>query len=336
MTSAQSPFQPGRYVIESLRTGDGVILDLQSGNFFQLNRSAVAVCGALLASETTDGAVERLTRDLRISREQAEKLVASTQTLLAQPGIRAPVSSSLEYVQEAEDLCSFGEAGKRLFSIHLRERSLELCAPLDSLQSPLLFYVRAILPKLLALVDVPILHGAACRTRDSFVAFCGLSGAGKTTTALAFREAGATLISEDLLVLSVGDSSVEVYEDGEKLARAWAADAAIQLSRRGRTDFSELTSARHGPRIALRTIWFLEAARRSGERFVLQPLSALEGMLLLLGNGFLATADPIRWREFLRRSVVIAESTTIRALTAPAGLAGLAAAADRYIANWAS
>ncbi|HXJ21145.1 MAG TPA: PqqD family protein [Polyangia bacterium] len=319
-----------------MKSGDGVIVDLESGNFFRLNQSAVTACRELLACKTTLEAVERLADHLHIPLEQAESFIASVQTLLVQAGIRSPAASPLRYTHETEDLCTFSENDKRIFSIHLREKSLELCASPGDLRAPLVFYVRAVLPKLLALNGVPILHGAACRTSDSFVAFCGVSGAGKTTTALSFRDAGASVLSEDLLVLSVGQAAVEVHEDGERTARAWAAEAAEHLSKQRRIGFSDLAAVTGGTTRPLTTIWFLEATRRSGDRFLLHPLSPLEGLLLLLGNGFLASVDPIQWRGFLHRSVLIAESTTMRALTAPAGLENLAAAARAYSLNSAS
>jgi hypothetical protein len=336
MTATQPLLRRDRYALESLKSGDGVIVDLESGNFFRLNPSAVTACRALLACETTAEAVERLAGHLRIPVEQAESFIAPVRMLLTQAGIRALAPNPLEYTHETEDLCTFSEDGKRIFSIHLPDKSLELCASPGDLQAPLVFYVRAILPKLLALNGVPILHGAACRTPDSFVAFCGLSGAGKTTTALSFRDAGASVVSEDLLLLSVGETSVAVYEDGERTARAWATEAAERLNNKNRIGFAELGAVVRGPTRTLTTIWFLEATRRSGDRFMLQPLSTLEGLLLLLGNGFLATVDPIQWRAFFHRSVLIAESTTMRALTTPAGLQNLTAAARAYSLNSAS
>jgi hypothetical protein len=239
----------------------------------------------------------------------------------------------LEYTHATEDLCTFSENKKLIFSIHVRDKSLELCASPATLQAPLVFYVRAIVPKLLALNDVPILHGAACRAPGSFVAFCGISGAGKTTTALSFRAAGATVVSEDLLVLSIGEAAVEVYETGEKAARDWAASAANRILEQKRIGFAELSAVSRGPCRALTRIWFLDATRRSGDRFTLQALSPIDGLLLLLGNGFLATADPIRWRAFLRRCALIAKSTPMMAVTPPVGLDSLADAARDYSLN---
>jgi hypothetical protein len=325
-----------RYAIESLSSGDGVLVDLQTGNFFRLNSSAVAACRALAAAATLDEAIDRLAAEVGASSDRAADFMTSIRHLLAQPGIRVPAPGPYHYAHETEDLCTFSQDSRRIFAIHRRQKTVELCISPSSLGGPLDFYVRAILPKLLALLDVPILHGAACCMGESFVAFCGLSGAGKTTTARAFRDAGARIVSEDLLVLSLGHKAVEVFEDGERLARAWVADAAVTFSDRGEVDYSELAAAVRGAKTALATIWFLDEGRRLGDRFDLRPLTPIDGLLLLLGNGFLATAEAASWRAFLRRSAQIAESARMSAATVPAGLQNLATAATDYKRNSAA
>ena len=77
-------------------------------------------------------------------------------------------------------------------------------------------------------------------------------------------------------------------------------------------------------------------SRRAGNGVGLKPLSIGDGVLALLGNGFLATSSPQHWRAFLRRSRLIAERTNLFEATMPYGLDQLAEAARRYIVNSAS
>ena len=62
-------------------------------------------------------------------------------------------------------------------------------------------HLRSVVPKLLALRGIRVLHASAVEIDGSLLVFSGQSGAGKTTSAKAFAQAGARLVSEDLLVL---------------------------------------------------------------------------------------------------------------------------------------
>jgi hypothetical protein len=169
------------------------------------------------------------------------------------------------------------------------------------------------------------------------VAFAGLSGAGKTTTARAFAAAGATLVSEDLVVLSPEDRpNVILAAEGE--VHRWANLLAEQLiahpSKAVRPgalgDFSDSATG------SLDQILILDRAERRGTDFQTARLSPPDALISLLPHDFLGAIEPSRWRDFFGRAVDLVASVDLRKASAPDGLDLLAAAAARYISRMAS
>ena len=230
------------------------------------------------------------------------------------------------------------EAGREIVVIDENTQCIELRAKLAELRAPLARYLRAVVPKLLALSHVPVLHASAFSVHGRLTAISGRSGAGKTTTALAFQKAGASLLSEDLLVLRVLDHKVAVYEDGEQLARQWANTTAQTLANdpTAAVHYVSLKAVEQGELLPLESIWFIAAERRSGLQISLRPLAATDRTVALLGSGFLASSAADHWREFVRRGAEIAQRVGAAEAITPNGLPELEAAAKLYIVNSAS
>jgi hypothetical protein len=205
----------------------------------------------------------------------------------------------------------------------------------SDLSNPLALYLQALVPKLLAVLEIPVLHAAACQIGDSSLAFSGKSGAGKTTTARAFERMGTHLLSEDLVILSLSSGTPAMYAKGEWFAREWASRVAqiLENTPELEIDFTDLSDCRQGAEIPLETMWFIDVRRRSSNEIGLRQLSASDGSLALLSNGMLATFHGHHWRDFLRRSRFIAERTRLSEATMPDGIRYLDAAAARYILN---
>ena len=239
---------PDRFAVASFSDGVGVLIDLTTGGYFRLNSSAVVICDVLQAGGTADEAIDRIVRRMRVTEADAKRLVATVQDNLSQPVPRHPPASALTYARHPDGSWVLEEDGHTDLSIADERRQIELRASLSQLRAPLLFYLQALVPKLLALLDVPVLHAAACRIGDRHIAFSGKSGAGKTTTALTFERAGAHLVSEDLLVLSVTDQKVAIHLGGERYARDWARVVAPILEKDAKQviDFGILADARTG------------------------------------------------------------------------------------------
>ena len=72
-----------RFLLARYATG-GVIVDLESGNYYRINDSAALVCGALLGPDPET----QVSKSLGISRSDAESLVAEVRLGLSGPPIR--------------------------------------------------------------------------------------------------------------------------------------------------------------------------------------------------------------------------------------------------------
>lgn len=324
-----------RYLLHALPDGDGVLVDLETGQYFKLNRGAVALWETALSyPANTALAAERL----NISVTEAGRLLAEMKERLARPVVPQKPPGPITYTRLPDGSWALEDDGLPIFSIANEGYVLRFCAAGSDLKSPMALYLQAMVPKLLARLSVPVLHAAACQIGGKYVAFSGASGAGKTTTAHAFRRAGASLASEDLLVLSLDGELPAIFLRGEKFARDWAHEMVSTFQRHPESavNYEGLAEAQKGDTVPLAAIWFLAADRRSSEEIRQRPLSISDGLLALLGNGLLATSHVAHWQDFFRRSVRIAERIPISEATMPAGLESLHASARRYIANSAS
>jgi Coenzyme PQQ synthesis protein D (PqqD) len=326
-----------RYALEVIdETGEGVLVDLETGSFFHLNASAALVC-QLLSERTATDVVERLAERLKISSSAAAALVASVSDGLARPpGAPAPLDMFV-YRAEGGGHYALDQGDRRVFTIDSGAGTFRAYGSFRD-EPTLAEYVRALVPKLLVLLGKPILHAAACRIGSRTIAVCGRSGAGKTTTARAFERAGAGLLSEDLLILSSGDDRPTVYVEGERAAREWCRAAARNFTRApgSALAYESLRDVGSGATIPLDALWFVDSERRVGDELVLEAVSKARAATLLLGNGFLATSDAPTWRRFLVRAAHIARRVPVYEATTPAGLDPLAAAVRAYAENSAS
>ncbi len=278
-----SPFRD-RFAIEPIGD-DGVLIDLLTGSFFHVNRTATLACLALRESASRADAVAHLASSMALATDAAAALLDQVRSQLAEPGVRTDATGPFRYCRH-EHGYALEQNDRVVLTTDRSGRELRLVARPDTLTFKMLDYLRAMTPKLLHLRGATVLHAAACELPEGLTAFSGPSGAGKTTTARAFTGAGAQLISEDLLVLAA-DSTATVVAGGEKRAHDWAATAADALTadpERG-LDCGALDDvALAGPEVPLAAIWFVDSARRNGDDFRQRTLTAIDGALALLGN----------------------------------------------------
>lgn len=325
-----------RYAVEWM-SGGGLLVDLMSGSYFRLNPSAAEICRAILDGTSTAEVVEDIARRLRVALQEAEGLLRSLETALKTPTVREEPIGPFRYVRQV-DSYDLMERGRAILTVDAKGRSLRLRSSLADLNYPLVDYLRALTPKILRLRGIPVLHASACILADgALTGFSGKSGAGKTTTAQAFQAAGAHLVSEDLVVLSAtGD--VVAYRNGEEIVHGWSARTAGVLLNRPESVIGceELATAAEGAAMPLRTVWFVDSARREGAGFQLRRLPTVDGFIALLGQSFLAAADAESLQGHLAHTRRLAEAVTLLEATAPDGLENLVRAAANQSANSAS
>jgi hypothetical protein len=326
------------YALTELSDGRGVILNLRTGSYFKVNRAACLVFRVLVDEESSSVGVGEIATKLNVPHETAAQIRDSVLAGLLREAPRHTPSDSFVYDRVTDGLYALKEENRTIFLIDEERHTFSLHESLDRLRAPLVGYVRALLPKLLSLLGLRVIHAGCCRTARGTLAFTGKSGAGKTTTARAFERAGATLISEDLLVLQFSGNSVHICLDAEPLARRWSDRWAASLTAKAtqKTDYSVLLNVQSAPTALLNELWFIAADHRQGSSFDLVPIGPLEGLLALMGNGFLGSERADLWRTFLETSGTIAEAVRLTAVRMPDGLAHLQSAAESYMANSAS
>jgi hypothetical protein len=326
-----------RYAVECLPRG-GVAVDLVHGGYFQLNETAALACAIM--SEATDelGAETALAERMGVAEVDARSIIAHVLRNLSDPTPREEPVGPFRYKLEINGY-GLWDREHLVLQIDVENRVMRLRTPSPSYA--ILDCVRAVAPKLLCLSGVTVMHASACVVGHSVLGFSGRSGAGKTTTVRAFTTAGASLVSEDLLILAGHDPSPSFYAQGERKVHAWTNEVADRLAADPEVpvSYTDLISAANGPRQRLDELWFLSSERRAaGSRtFQRRPLDAIEGTLSLLRNTFLGEADGGSWRRHLRASRYLAEQVSLFETTPPEGLVALTgAAADVYTTKSAS
>ncbi len=323
-----------RFLLARYTTG-GVVVDLESGNYYQVNSSAALVCDALRAGGDVEG---RVAAELGVPREEAAGIVAEVASGLALPAVRStPQGSYHFYPAVGGYVLRHGE--RTVLEVDGASLGIRLPAGDESpLETQLELYVRALAPKLLFHRKVTVLHASACVVAGKLIAFAGLSGAGKTTTARAFNRAGARLVSEDLVVLVPEARRPEVLTAAEPFIQEWARRTSVQLLSEPRRSVSSgsLQHVLDGPTAPLNQVLFVDKSRRTGAEFATCELTEPDALTLLLAHNFLGAVEPETWKRYFSGAVELLRIVDFREASTPDGLDRLAPAAIRYISRTAS
>jgi hypothetical protein len=315
-----------------------VLVDLRTGAYFQLNRSALAVFRAVQQTRDRSAAASRISEALGLSIDDA---LAAADDLVAGLSAAPPRHRQQERFEYAVGPTGYDLLYGDRAVLHLATDGKSVVLPtVVSDDAPSVGErLRAAAPKLLSLQGVRVLHAAACEVGDGLLGFSGLSGAGKTTTARAFAALGPRLVSEDIVVISPhrGDI-VEAYLDAEPATRDWARRRGDAGARAGAViacaDLASIVA--NGPTRRLERVLFLDRTRRSGLTIRTRRLSAPEALLALMTSNFLASADAGAWRHYLAEWTPIAQAIEALEATVPPTLDLLGAAMRAYSDSAAS
>ena len=138
-------------------------------------------------------------------------------------------------------------------------------------------FVTTVQPLVLHLLGFEALHASAVGTVDGIVAFCGMSGTGKSTVAYGLTRRGLSPWADDVVVIDAEDGSADV--ECLRLTHR----ARVPLATReffGVVGDERSDDGEAGERIALRGIVVLER-RRAGHHKIkrLQPVDALSAAM---------------------------------------------------------
>jgi hypothetical protein len=323
-----------RFLLARYATG-GVVVDLESGNYYRLNPSATLVCEAM--REGGD-ATERVAAQLGASRVEAARLLADLGAGLAAPAVRGTPQGSYHF-HPAVGGYVLHHGARTVLEINSADLVVRLPSGGDlPRESQLDLYMRALAPKLLFQRGVTVLHASACLVERKLIAFAGVSGSGKTTTVRAFANAGSRLVSEDLVVLAPGNGIPRALLNAETFIQTWARETAARLLvawPKG-VSYTNLWDAIGGPAEPVQTILFLDKSRRVGDQIITRRLDEPDALVELMTHDFLGALEPEAWRRFFDSAVELLGTIRAEEATTPDGVGRLPFAVAAYIAKTAS
>ena len=324
----------GRHALAVLPDG-GVLLDIETGGLYELNETGCTIWDGLIRHGSREDASRELAELFDISPEQADRDVASAVALASAPS-RQEGFSPLWFHRAGDRHYEIAYRSGPVLSIDLDFETVRAVGTVGTLPPvpQLAQAFRLVAAKVLSR-DGMVLHASAVRVRSQLRAFAGASGAGKTSTARAFAEAGCELISEDLLVLGPADGEIGVRSGAERAIRRWATESAWMVSARPEQiiDCAGLRAALPPVDDRLARVTFLSARRRAGDRLLERPMALAWTAASALQSSFISVHDPETWRERLEESARLACLVPGARGIAPEGLERLAAAVRIYTSN---
>jgi hypothetical protein len=304
-------------------TRGGLLLDAASGAFYRLNSAATAIADALRTTCDRDRAIAAHAAERGIDRSTAARDVDALLDLASATGTRS--NRNRMQFERSDDALTLTIDAVPVLRVTHATSDLEVrwtANPSHDVTASLVWLA----PHLIMLAGGAVLHASAVARGNAVYAFTGESGAGKTTLARTFVDAGATLVSEDLVFVLPESHRTRVVLEAEQAIRGWAAarSEAVAAGRviRGREVLERIA----GPELPLAELWFVDSARRGGERIVRGELEEIEAVALLLSNSFSEVGSSEVFRRTFAQSVSIARSARLSTVIVPDGIDRLAEA----------
>lgn len=315
-----------RYALVETNTG-GLMLDLVSGALLELNASGKAIWQLALAGQSEETIAATLATRHALELDTARRHVG--ETLRTSFDAVPEVAKTAFHYERSGDAYLFNFRGKGALVVDDRGDHITLAAPPEGVSLPYLLQVIA--PKVLALRGQVVLHASAVAMDGKVVAFSGLSGAGKTTTARAVARAGAQLICEDKLLVHVSDSGAVVAPGAEKLVAEWAEVTSTALVASKRASCSNLDPAVDAETLPLVEIGFLDAGKRTSGPYACRALSETETAGAVFRHAFHGSDAGQEWIRYLRTAARVGQFVRGLDLTMPDGHDRLADAAAAIV-----
>ena len=315
------------YLVAALEDGHAA-LDLGTGELYRVNAVGAAVCQGLTRGHSVAQIVHELSMRFDVERAaltlDVERFAATLEKPPEEPRPgRSDVAVSVAPAEGGFFLKFQGNPVLWMAGVGTRAEWHAL-APSTIARTQILTWAA---PHLVALQGLTVLHASAVEHAGGVSAFVGASGAGKTTLARALRDAGATLVSEDLLVLEGTSARL----GGERVIAEWAeASASADLVVDARDLAISLSTLACLP---LGVVALLDAARRQGQALGLEAIGACDALGALLANAFAEVEDRDVWSRVFVSARVLVEAGLVRRTIVPDGLAQLAAAARGYTSS---
>jgi len=310
-------------------------MDRETGSLSHLNHTAAEIWSGAIADIAHQDIAKHLTARYGVSMEQALRDV--TAALAPLPPVHPPrLETELLYTQsEGGYLLSFNGTNVLAYDAEAKEvRLLE-----GGVSAEYGIYLRAIAPKIVARSGICALHAAAVAGPEREVlAFVGLSGVGKTTTAKTFASTGLAMICEDKLVWRSGPSDSEVVVNGEATINRWikATESQWVKDRSSPRETASLKAEPMDATLPIRRIFLLQGTRAAEESIELVSLPPSVAARELLQHGFYGSSLDEDWEAQLKAVSQLSRSARVYQATMPEGLPALSTAVRHYIETTAS
>lgn len=310
-----------RYALVPFTRG-GLLLDLESGVLFQLNGTATFIWNRFLDGDEADAIALAISERHGIDAARARADVATTLT----PGAASSPPEPEDYLfrRTATGYMHLYRDRPEL-EIDATGTELVLLMPASARPRRVRNSLRALVPKILSLRGHTVFHASAVLAQGRLLAFSGRSGVGKTTTARVLAERGATLVSEDKLLVRPDGVA---WRGAEPFIEAWVTQATQSLVAERRVSCAALDGAAHGEQVPIAEIAFLDIVARRGHQLVARRLDIQEATAASFRGMFLGTGRAAGWRRQLETAATFAASVEGYAVTMPDGLNALGRAAD--------
>ena len=316
----RSMMSSGSFALTTL-DNEGLLLDLRTGSLFQLNESATTIWSEWLAGASEDRIAHLLEHTYRIGADEAQHQVREALKVGAEADC-APADFEFLY-ERAQTGYTFSKDGVALLTVDDRGHFVTANRSALTTRKDIFSVLLSVSPKLAALRGHFVLHASAALVNEGALAFCGVSGAGKTTIVRSLVAGGAKQVCEDKLVLRVGASGVEMILDAEERVWRWAEQSLDDLWSGRAASCGALGELSTGPSVLLKEIGFISADQRAGDRIDGTALSVAGTAGRVFSNLFYGSDVPEIWRGQLRRAVGVANTVKGTLLTMPNGLSAL-------------
>jgi hypothetical protein len=313
-----------RYALASLPEG-GLLLDLESGALVELNRTAAFIWRQLLGGQVPDAIASSIAARHGVDVARARADVAAALT----PVIPPPAPPEDYHFQRTDGGYLQLYRGRPDLELDATGAEVTVAVPVSERRPRRLGNsLRAIVPKILSLRGHTVLHASAVLAQGRLLAFSGRSGAGKTTTARALAHRGATLVSEDKLLLRATADGALAWRNAEPYIETWLIQATLSLVADGRVACPSLDEAVRGEQVPIAEIGFLDVVPRQGGQLVVRRMGVQETASASFRGMFLGTALAAGWRRQLEAAAAFATCVPGYAVKMPEGLPELGHAAE--------
>ena len=320
-----------RFALVELQPG-GLLLDLVTGTLFELNASAESSSGAAFSMIESPADVERaLVDEFGIPLSQAQ-LDVETARSFTQKVAPSPPLTDFHYARRGDSFV-LSLSGVPMLEVDAVGEYLTALGDRAPDVTRLQMCLHAIAPKVLALRGEVLLHASAISLEGKAIAFSGVSGAGKTTTARVLVRAGALPVCEDQLVVRADAQGAEVVADGERIVQSWEDAVSPILMVGKRASCAALDTVKTSRTIPLSEIGLVDVGRRRGQRIDARLLQPLNGASAIFRNGFYGSDGPEAWRRQLQASAQTSLHVRAYELDMPEGVALLDKATEHIIST---